>query len=157
VPEQEPENMAMSMAGGGPSGPQMNVTPMIDVLLVLIIIFMVIVMSSKHEGLRTQIPEPAPDSAKASPPEPQRTIVIQLQEASGKDDTPKVKINAEEVSWEQLEPRLFDIYKQRAEKVAFVEGDDGVEFRFVADVIDEAREAGVQTIGLMPKQVAAAQ
>jgi biopolymer transport protein TolR len=113
------------------------------------------VMSSKHEGLRTQIPEPAPDPAKTSAPEPQRTIVIQLQEATGKDDVPKIKINSEAVSWAELEPRLFDIYKQRAEKVAFVEGDDGVEFRFVADVIDEARGAGVTTVGLMPKEVAA--
>jgi biopolymer transport protein TolR len=147
--------MAMSMAGGGPSGPQMNVTPMIDVLLVLIIIFMVIVMQSKTKGELAQIPEPA-DQAKNSAPPPVRTIVIQLQEGSGKDETPSVKINSEEVSWTELEPKLFDIYKQRAEKVAFVEGDDGVEFRFVAEVIDQAREAGVMTVGLMPKQVAAA-
>jgi biopolymer transport protein ExbD len=65
-----------------------------------------------------------------------------------------VKINSEAVSWAELEPKLFDIYKQRAEKVAFVEGDDGVEFRFVAEVIDQARQAGVVTVGLMPKQVA---
>jgi biopolymer transport protein ExbD len=145
--------MAMSMAGGGPSAPQMNVTPMIDVLLVLIIIFMVIVMQSKTKGEEAQIPQPA-DSAKSSAPPPVRTIVIQLQEASGKDDTPSVKINSEAVSWAELEPKLFDIYKQRAEKVAFVEGDDGVEFRFVADAIDQARQAGVVTVGLMPKQVA---
>jgi biopolymer transport protein TolR len=146
--------MAMSMAGGGPSAPQMNVTPLIDVLLVLIIIFLVIQTSLRHQGLETEIPQPA-DQTKNSPPTPVRTIVIQLQEGAGKEDTPALKINSEEVSWDQLEPRLFDIYKQRAEKVAFVEGDDGVEFRFVADVIDRAREAGVGTIGLMPKQVAA--
>jgi biopolymer transport protein TolR len=146
--------MAMSMAGGGPSAPQMNVSPMIDVLLVLIIIFMVIVMQSKTKGEKAEIPQPA-DQVRNSAPPPVRTIVIQLQEGTGKDDEPSVKINSEEVSWDQLEPRLFDIYKQRAEKVAFVEGDDGVEFRFVADVIDQARETGVETIGLMPKQVAA--
>ena len=146
--------MAMSMAGGGPSAPQMNVTPLIDVLLVLIIIFLVIQTSLRHQGLETEIPQPA-DRTKNSPPTPVRTIVIQLQEGAGKDDTPSVKINSEEVSWDKLELRLFDIYKQRAEKVAFVEGDDGVEFRFVADVIDQARQAGVTTVGLMPKQVAA--
>jgi biopolymer transport protein TolR len=154
VPEQEPGIMAMSMAGGGAPGPQMNVTPMIDVLLVLIIIFMVIVMQSKTKGELAEIPQPA-DSAKNSAPSPERTIVVQLQEGSGKDDTPVVKINSEGVKWTELESRLFDIYKQRAEKVAFVEGDDGVEFRFVAEVIDQAREAGVTTVGLMPKQVAA--
>ena len=146
--------MAISMAGGGPSGPQMNVTPMIDVLLVLIIIFMVIVMQSKTQGELAQIPEPA-DPAKNSAPAPQRTIVIQLQESPDKNEKPSVKINSEEVNWPELEPKLFDIYKQRAEKVAFVEGDNGVEFRFVAEVIDQAREAGVLTVGLMPKQVAA--
>jgi biopolymer transport protein TolR len=145
--------MAMSMAGGGPPGPQMNVTPMIDVLLVLIIIFMVIVMQSKTTGLRAVAPEPA-DPAKNSAPPPERTIVIQLREGAAQDGTPVVKINSEEVSWAGLEPRLFDIYKQRAEKVAFVEGDDGVEFHYVADVLDQARAAGVMTVGLMPKQLA---
>jgi len=153
VPEQEQKSMAMSMGGGGPSAPQMNVTPMIDVLLVLIVIFMVIVMQSKTTGLKAEAPEPA-DPAKNSAPPPERTIVIQLQEAAGKEDEPRIKINSEEVKWAELEPRLFDIYKQRAEKVAFVEGDDGVEFRFVADVIDQAKAAGVTTVGLMPKQLA---
>jgi biopolymer transport protein TolR len=58
------------------------------------------------------------------------------------------------VSWPDLEPRLFDIFKQRAEKVIFVEGDDAVEFRFVADVISDARTAGVDRVGLMPKEMA---
>jgi biopolymer transport protein ExbD len=146
--------MAMSMAGGGASGPQMNVTPLIDVLLVLIIIFLVIQTQLRHQGLEAEIPQPA-DPAKQAAPEPTRTIVIQLQEGMDKGDAPTVKINSEEVSWTELEPRLFDIYKRRAEKVAFVEGDDGVEFRFVADVIGQAREAGVTSVGLMPKQVAA--
>jgi biopolymer transport protein TolR len=154
VPEEEPRNMAMSMAGGGASGPQMNVTPLIDVLLVLIIIFLVIQTQLRHQGLEAEIPQPA-DPVKQAAPEPTRTIVIQLQEGMDKGDAPTVKINSEEVSWAELEPRLFDIYKRRAEKVAFVEGDDTVEFRFVADVIDQAREAGVTTVGLMPKQVAA--
>jgi biopolymer transport protein ExbD len=132
----------------------MNVTPLIDVLLVLIIIFLVIQTQLRHQGLEAEILQPA-DQAKSSVPTPVRTIVIQLQEGSGTDDTPSVKINSEEVSWAGLEARLFDIYKQRAEKVAFVEGDDGVEFRFVADVIDQARGAGVTSVGLMPKQVAA--
>ena len=146
--------MAMSMAGGGPSAPQMNVTPLIDVLLVLIIIFMVIVTQSKRKGLEAQVPQP-PDSTNSAPP-PERTIVIQLEDSGGKDQPPSVKINSQEVSWADLEPKLFDIFKQRAERVAFVEGDDGVEFQYVADVIDEARQAGVDRVGLMPKQMASA-
>jgi len=144
--------MAMSMAGGGPSAPQMNVTPLIDVLLVLIIIFMVIVTQSRTKGLEAQLPQPSDTTPSA--PTAVRTIVIQLEEASGKDQPPTVKINSQEVSWAELEPRLFDIFKQRAEKVAFVEGDDDVEFRFVADVIDQARQAGVDRVGLMPKVMA---
>jgi biopolymer transport protein TolR len=144
--------MAMSMAGGGASGPQMNVTPLIDVLLVLIIIFMVIVTQSKTKGLEAQVPQPP--TSENSKPTPERTIVIQLHEASGKDELPEVKINSEPVSWPDLEPRLFDIFKQRAEKVIFVEGDDAVEFRFVADVISDARTAGVDRVGLMPKEMA---
>ena len=144
--------MAMSMAGGGASGPQMNVTPLIDVLLVLIIIFMVIVTQSKTKGLEAQVPQPP--TSENSKPTPERTIVIQLREPNGKDDPPEVKINSEAVSWPELEPRLFDIFKQRAEKVIFVEGDDGVEFRFVADVISDARTAGVDRVGLMPKEMA---
>jgi biopolymer transport protein ExbD len=132
----------------------MNVTPMIDVLLVLIIIFMVIVMQSKENGLEAEIPQ-QPDSQTNSTPPPTRTIVIQLREATGKNDEPRLAINSEDVSWTDLRPKLFDIYKQRAEKVAFVEGDDAVEFQFVARVIDEARAAGVDHVGLMPKEVAA--
>ena len=75
--------MAMSMAGGGVSGPQMNMTPLIDVLLVLIIIFMVIVTQTKDEGLEAQIPQP-PASPKAAPP-PVHTIVIQLADAKSGD------------------------------------------------------------------------
>jgi len=144
--------MAMSMAGGGASGPQLNVTPLIDVLLVLIIIFMVIVTQSRTKGLEAQAPQPS--DATPSAATPVRTIVIQLEEARGKDQPPTVMINSQEVSWAELKPRLFDIFKQRAEKVAFVEGDDDVEFRFVAEVIDEAREAGVDRVGLMPRVMA---
>jgi len=79
--------MAMSMGGGGASAPQMNVTPLIDVLLVLIIIFMVIVAQSKEKGLTAQIPQPAKEDAT---PEIVRTIVIQVGEtksgAAGSED-----------------------------------------------------------------------
>jgi len=144
--------MAMSMAGGGASAPQMNVTPLIDVLLVLIIIFMVIVTETKEKGLDAQIPQPPanPDSA----PPPVRTIVIQLGEARS-GDVPDLKINQQRVQWAELKMRLQDIFKARAEKVAFVEGDDEVNFEYVAYVIDTARAAGVERVGLLPKEMAA--
>jgi biopolymer transport protein ExbD len=130
----------------------MNVTPLIDVLLVLIIIFMVIVAKSKlkYKGLEAQIPQPANDSAQA----PERTVVIQLGEAPG-DEKPLLRINQQPVAWTELQGRLRNIYKERAEKVAFVQSEDGIDFEFVADVIDTAREAGVQRVGLMPKEMAA--
>jgi biopolymer transport protein TolR len=143
--------MAMSMGGGGASAPQMNVTPLIDVLLVLIIIFMVIVVSQKKEGFKAEIPQPPanPNSA----PEPVRTVVIQLGDAKS-GDVPMLKINQRDVTWSDLKTQLADIFKARAEKVAFVQGDDAVNFEYVAYVIDTAREAGVQRVGLLPKEMA---
>jgi biopolymer transport protein TolR len=139
----------MAMTGRGVSGPQMNVTPLIDVLLVLIIIFMVIVTQTRTKGLEAQIPQPADSQTNQAPP-PVRTVVIELQESKGGDDAPKLSINSQEVSWGELERRLHDIFKTRAEKVAFVQGEDAVEFHYVAEVIDEARAAGVERVGLMP-------
>jgi biopolymer transport protein ExbD len=131
----------------------MNVTPLIDVLLVLIIIFMVIVVSERKEGFKAEIPQPPtnPNSA----PEPVRTIVIQLGEAKG-GDVPMLKINQRDVTWPDLKTQLADIFKTRAEKVAFVQGDDAVNFEYVAYVIDTARDAGVERVGLLPKEMASA-
>jgi len=130
----------------------MNVTPLIDVLLVLIIIFMVIVTQTKDKGLQAQIPQP-PANANAAPP-PVRTIVIQLADAKS-GDLPDLKINQQSVEWPELKMQLQDIFKARAEKVAFVQGDDEVDFEYVADVIDTARAAGVEHVGLLPKEMAA--
>jgi len=63
-------------------------------------------------------------------------------------------VHSEEVAWQELEPHLFDIFKQRAEKVGFVQGDDAVEFQYVAEVIDRARAAGVDRVGLISKELA---
>jgi biopolymer transport protein TolR len=140
--------MAFSMAGSGPSHPEMNVTPLIDVLLVLIIIFMIVVTQQKRKGLDAQIPEP---QQKAAVDFVDRTIVIQVM-AGAKDEPPALKINQESVSWEHLESRLQDIFKTRAERVAFVRSDDDVDFQYVADAIDMAREAGVERVGLLGKE-----
>ena len=99
--------MAFSM-GGGPSGPQMNVTPMIDVLLVLIIIFMVVSQSIQEKGLDAQIPQP-PTQDSPQPPI-NRTIVIEVGWSPDGHST-VLKINQEAVPWEQLEPKLHDIFK----------------------------------------------
>ncbi len=138
--------MAFSMAGGSPSGPQINITPLIDVLLTLIIVFMVVVSMDKEQGEDAQVPQP--DQKQTASDSQSRTIVIQVVWTKD-DEPPTVKINREEVRWQDLEPRLAEIYLKRGEKVAFVRGDDDVDFQYVADVIDLAHHAGVQRIGLL--------
>ena len=108
--------MAFSTAGGRPFQAEINMTPMIDVLLVLIIVFMVVVSMSQEKGLQAEIPQPVNSTETQMPP---RTIVIQINRA-GENQTPSVKINEESVKWEDLHDRLFDIFKQRAERIAFV-------------------------------------
>ena len=140
--------MAFSTASGGASSPQMNVTPLIDVLLVLIIIFMVIVVNQKPTGLNAEIPQPAPPIARNIPP-PDRTIVIQLHRAKPGAEHPLVKVNQEVVEWDHLRERLRDIFAIRVERVAFIEADDDIDFQEVADVIAIARIAGVDRMGLL--------
>jgi biopolymer transport protein ExbD len=131
------------MAVGGKSGltSDINMTPMIDVLLVLIIIFMVIT-PLVPKGLDTLVPQPNPDASKQKQ-DNSRTIVIQVSMGGG------IKINQDDVTEATLGPRLEDIFKTRAERVAFVKGDDNLEFKEIAKVIDIAKGAGVDKIGLM--------
>jgi biopolymer transport protein ExbD len=136
--------MGMSVSGGSNgsksgSMSEPNVVPLIDVLLVLIIIFMVITPVTP-QGLTAEIPKP--DRSNSN--EGSNPIVVQVE--SG--DT--VWINHDQTDWDHLGPRLEEIYKQRAEKVAFVRGDDGVDFSKVARAIDIMRGAGIDTVGLMP-------
>jgi biopolymer transport protein TolR len=138
--------MAFSMAGGGPSGPQINVTPLIDVLLTLIVVFMLVVAMEQDQGETAQIPQP--DQKQANQISQPRTVVIQVLRIT-KDAPPTLKINQEDVSWENLETRLAEIYLKRVEKVAFVRGDADIDFQYVADAIDIAHHAGVKRIGLL--------
>jgi biopolymer transport protein TolR len=140
--------MTFSMPGGGPSGPQINVTPLIDVLLTLIVMFMLAVAMDKEYQEKAQIPQP--DQKQRAGEQQSRTIVIQVVWTT-KDTPPTVKINRDDVRWEDLETRLAQIYLTRAEKVAFVRGDADVDFQYVADVIDLAHHAGVQRVGLLTK------
>ena len=140
--------MAFSTAAGSASGSRINVTPLIDVLLTLIIMFMLVVAMDPEYGEKVQIAQPAKDQG--SEPANEHAVVIQVVWTT-KDAPPILKINQEEVRWEDLELRLAQIYLKRAEKVAFVRGDADVDFRYVADVIDLAHEAGVQRIGLLTK------
>ncbi|MFZ0139016.1 MAG: biopolymer transporter ExbD [Candidatus Sulfotelmatobacter sp.] len=138
--------MSFSMAGGGARGPEINVTPLIDVLLTLIIVFMVVVSMDKEQGETTQIPQQ--DQKQTAESSQSRTVIIQVVWAK-ENEQPTVKINQEDVRWEDLETRLAEIYLRRAEKVVFVRGDADVDFQYVADVIDVAHHAGVQRVGLL--------
>lgn len=140
--------MAFSMAGGGPSGPQINVTPLIDVLLTLIIMFMLVVSMDPEYVEKTQIPQPNQKQTAQDERTQSRTVVIQVV-WTAKGQTPSIKLNDEDVRWQDLEDRLARIYLTRVEKVAFVRGDSDVSFQYVASVIDLAHHAGVQRIGLL--------
>jgi biopolymer transport protein ExbD len=137
----------MGSAGGSMS--EINVTPMIDILLVLLIIFMVIVPTTPH-GLDALVPQP-PKNPQQQPPQNDRTIVVQVLYRAGA--APTYKINEDDVTHAQLLPRLSEIYANRAERVMFVRGDDDVNFAAIADVIDIGKAANVDHIGLMTPKI----
>ena len=144
--------MAFSTGGGGGAMGEINVTPMIDILLVLLIIFMVIVPTVPH-GLDALVPQPPKDQKQQQPND--RTIVVQVVYRPGA--APIYKINETEVAKTDLLAKLTDIYSNRAERVMFVKGDDNLDFRYVADVIDVGRAANVDHIGLMTPKILAGQ
>ncbi len=144
--------MSMGVSSGGRQQSEINVTPLIDVLLVLLIIFMVITPLTP-KGLEALVPQPPPKDQKQPPPS-DRTIVVQvLQRGNGQD--PAVKINQDDATWDNLQGRLTDIFKQRAEKVMFVKADDDINFEWVARGIDIGHAAGVDKVGLITAKIEA--
>ena len=140
-------DVGSSSSGGALASP--NVVPLIDILLVLIIIFMVITPLTP-KGLDALVPQPSPNQQQNQELE-NKTVVVQVLMND------KLKINNEDTTWEQLEPRMEQIFKDRAEKVAFVKGDNDVLFMDVARAIDLMKAAGIDKVGLITAKLEAGQ
>ena len=144
--------MAMQFGSRGPLRAEMNVTPMIDVLLVLLVIF-ILINPAKKVGLDAQLPQ---ENKNPSTPTPERTIVVEVA-ATNDPEQVALRINNQDVTARDFETRISEIYKTRVEKVLFLQADDGLEFRKVADVMDAAHHADpALRIGLMTAHAAAA-
>ena len=133
-------SMSVGGSGGGPTA-DINMTPLIDVLLVLLIIFMVITPLTP-KGLETLVPQPPPPGTPPSKAD-DRTVVIIIERNGA------MKINTEDTTEANLGPRLEEIFKTRAERVVFVKGDPDIEYQFVARAIDTAKGVGIDKVGLM--------
>ncbi|HMJ18523.1 MAG TPA: biopolymer transporter ExbD [Gemmatimonadaceae bacterium] len=137
----------MAMSGGNPGSGlsnEINVTPMIDVLLVLLIIFMMVIPMSR-KAIDLQLPDPTPDNTNSGPPPSQ--IVLEVLPGG------TFRINTQPVTKADLAKKLKDIYDGRPDKIIFVKGDPAVKYSDVISAMDAARGSGVKVIAMTPKDV----
>jgi Biopolymer transport protein len=137
----------MAMSGGNPSSGltnEINVTPMIDVLLVLLIIFMMVIPMSR-KAIDLQLPDPTPSDEPQGPPPGQ--IVLEVLPGNA------FRINTQPVTKADLPKKLKEIYDPRPDKIIFVKGDPAVKYSDVISAMDVARGSGVKVIAMTPKDV----
>ena len=144
--------MGISMGKGKGQMCEPNVVPFIDILLVLIIIFMVITPLTP-KGLEALVPQPPPPDAPERPLDDKTVVVIQLECADAGCNRVALKINQKDVTWETLGPELSNIFKERAERVAFIKASENLEFAQVARAIDIAKLSGVNSVGLITSKI----
>lgn len=134
--------MGMQLGGRRGVAADPNVVPLIDILLVLLVIFMII--PHHQTGLDAMLPQPPPDQA-IEDVKPNPVIVVQVLGDGS------LKINEEPVSWDRLSPRLEQVFRDRAQRIAFIRGDAPVEFATVARVVDVMRQLDLSVGLLTPK------
>jgi len=137
--------MAMTTGGNTGLSNDINVTPMIDVLLVLLIIF-IMAVPMMRKAIDLQLPDPTPQPNTVQQPPDQ--IVLKVLPAGA------YKINSEAVTKDNLSKRLKEIFEPRPDKIIFVKGDPKVKYQDVIYGMDQARGAGVKVIGIPPKDAA---
>ena len=131
--------MAMNLGGGGGIKSDINVTPLVDVMLVLLIIMM-IVAPLLQQGVPVTLPLAANSSEK---PETQDQTVVTI------DRNKDVYLNAKPVASGQLEARIKEVLEDKSDKIVIIKADEEAPYSAVMDTMDELRHAGIEDMGLI--------
>lgn len=134
----------MAFDPGGKSRATINVTPLIDILLVLLITFLLITpVTPKGEDARI------PKDSVQQPVRPENVVVLQLANAAGPVDGVQLAINRQKVEWSALDDTLRQVFKKSGDKTLFLAGEREIDFRYIAQAVDVAHTAGVDNVALM--------